>query len=146
MSIASDTGLPLPGWVILPSTSIEPEVSTTWISASACPMAERNWFPSPRPFQASLTNPGTSTSFMGIYRQPSMHAEFNGLSFNPNSLQTHMSQTYAVPMLGFFVVNGKLEIFAFRRVAALNKVVFPVFVLPIMAMVGKQNNPQLNNR
>jgi hypothetical protein len=61
-------------------------------------------------------------------------------------LQTHMSQTYAVPMLGFFVVNGKLEIFAFRRVAALNKVVFPVFVLPIMAMVGKQNNPQLNNR
>jgi hypothetical protein len=61
-------------------------------------------------------------------------------------LQTHMSQTYAVPMLGFFVVNGKLEIFAFRRVAALNKVVFPVLVLPIMAMVGKQNNPQLNNR
>ena len=41
-------------------------------------------------------------------------------------------------MLGFFVVNGKLEIFAFRRVAALNKVVFPVFVFPIMAIVNKE--------
>jgi len=67
-----------------------------------------------------------------------MHAEFNGLSFNPISLQTHTSQTYAVPTLGFFVVNGKLDIFAFRRVAALNKVVFPVLVFPIMAIVNKQ--------
>ena len=74
-----------------------------------------------------------------------MQAEFNGLSFTPNSLHTQISQTYAVPMLGFFVVKGKLDIFAFRRVAALNKVVFPVFVLPIIAMVNKQNNPQLNN-
>jgi hypothetical protein len=30
-----------------------------------------------------------------------------------------------------------LDIFAFRRVAALNNVVFPVLVLPIIAMVGK---------
>jgi len=69
-----------------------------------------------------------------------MHAEFNGLSFNPISLQTHMSHTYAVPMLGLFVVNGKLDIFAFRRVAALNNVVFPVLVFPIMAIVNKQNS------
>jgi len=41
-------------------------------------------------------------------------------------------------MLGFFVVNGKFEIFAFRRVAALNKVVFPVFVFPIIAIVNKE--------
>lgn len=138
MSTASATGLPLPGWVILPSASIEPEASTTWISASACPMAERNWLPSPRPIQASLTNPGISTSFIGTYRQPSIHAEFNGLSFTPISLQTQMSQTYAVPTLGLFVVKGKLDIFAFRRVAALNKVVFPVFVFPIMAIFNNQ--------
>ena len=47
-------------------------------------------------------------------------------------------------MLGFFVVNGKLEIFAFRRVAALNNVVFPVFVFPIMAMVNKEKTLNYN--
>jgi hypothetical protein len=34
-------------------------------------------------------------------------------------------------------VNGKLDIFAFRRVAALNKVVLPVFVFPTIPMVNK---------
>jgi hypothetical protein len=67
-----------------------------------------------------------------------MHVEFNGLSFTSSSLQTQMSQTYAVPMFGSFVVNGKLDIFAFRRVAALNKVVLPVFVFPTIPMVNNQ--------
>ena len=37
----------------------------------------------------------------------------------------------AVPDTGFFVVNGYDEISAEDNVAALKKVVFPVFVLPI---------------
>jgi hypothetical protein len=36
-------------------------------------------------------------------------------------------------------VNGKLDISAFRRVAALNSVVFPVLVLPMMPMVTRQS-------
>jgi hypothetical protein len=36
------------------------------------------------------------------------------------------------------VVKGKLDIFAFSRVAALNKVVFPVFVFPTMPIVNKR--------
>jgi hypothetical protein len=47
-----------------------------------------------------------------------------------------MSQTYAVPTFGFFVVNGRFEIFAFSKVAALNRVVFPVFVFPTMPIVN----------
>lgn len=76
MSRASWRGFPVPGVVILPSASIEPEASTTWIRASACPIILRNWFPSPRPVHASFINPGMSMSFIGTYRQPSMHAEF----------------------------------------------------------------------
>jgi hypothetical protein len=67
-----------------------------------------------------------------------MHVEFNGLSFTPSSLQTQMSQAYAVPMFGSFVVKGKLDIFAFNSVAALNNVVLPVFVFPTIPMVNKQ--------
>jgi hypothetical protein len=82
--------------------------------------------------------------FTGTYRQPSMQVEFCGSSFTPYSLHTQMSQTYAVPMFGFFVVKGKLEILAFRRVAALNKVVLPVFVFPIIPIVNKQTSLNLN--
>ena len=71
-----------------------------------------------------------------------MHVEFSGLSFTPNSLQTHVSQTYAVPMFGSFVVNGKLDISAFRRVAALNRVVFPVLVLPMIPIANRQRHPK----
>ena len=74
----------------------------------------------------------------GTYRHPSKQVEFCGLSFKPNSLQTQISETYAIPMFGSFVVKGKLDIFAFRRVAALKRVVLPVFVFPIMAIVNKQ--------
>jgi hypothetical protein len=80
-------------------------------------------------------------SLIGTYRQPSIQVEFNGLSFTFSSLQTQMSQAYAVPMLGFFVVKGKLEIFAFKSVAALNNVVLPAFVFPIIPMVNKQFSP-----
>jgi hypothetical protein len=45
-----------------------------------------------------------------------------------------------VPTFGSFVVNGKLDIFAFKRVAALKKVVLPVFVLPIKPMVNKEES------
>jgi len=48
-----------------------------------------------------------------------------------------------MPTFGSFVVNGKLDISAFRRVAALNSVVFPVLVLPIMPIVTRQSPPQL---
>jgi hypothetical protein len=34
-----------------------------------------------------------------------------------------------------------LDIFAFKRVAALNRVVLPVFVFPTMPMVNKQVSP-----
>jgi hypothetical protein len=67
--------------------------------------------------------------------------EFKGVSFTPNSLQTQASQAYAVPTLGSLVVNGKLDTLAFRRVAALNRVVFPVLVLPIMPIVNRQSPP-----
>ncbi len=106
MSMTSCTGLPLPGWVMLPSASTEPDASTTWMRASACPMTERNLLPSPLPTQASLISPGTSRILTGAYRQPSMQAEFNGLSLTPSSLQTQTSQTYAVPIFGSFVVKG----------------------------------------
>jgi hypothetical protein len=49
-----------------------------------------------------------------------------------------------VPIFAFFVVNGKLEIFAFKRVAALKKVVLPAFVFPISPIVNNQAAPQLN--
>jgi hypothetical protein len=71
--------------------------------------------------------------------------EFSGLSFTPSSLQTQASLTYAVPMFGSFVVNEKLDIFALRSVAALNRVVFPVFVFPTMPMVNKFGVTPLNS-
>jgi hypothetical protein len=42
-------------------------------------------------------------------------------------------------MFGSFVVNGKLDISAFRRVAALNRVVLPVLVLPIMPIASRES-------
>jgi hypothetical protein len=45
--------------------------------------------------------------------------------------------------LGSLVVNGTLDILAFRRVAALNRVVFPVLVLPTMPSVNRQRPPLL---
>jgi hypothetical protein len=39
-------------------------------------------------------------------------------------------------------VKGKLDIFAFKRVAALKKVVLPVFVFPIKPIVNKENTLQ----
>jgi hypothetical protein len=69
--------------------------------------------------------------------------EFRGLSFTPSSLQIQVSQTCAVPTLGSFVVNGKLDVAASSRVAALNRVVFPVLVLPIMPSVNRQTPPIL---
>ena len=42
-------------------------------------------------------------------------------------------------MFGFFVVKGKFEISASRRVAALNKVVFPALVFPIIPIVNKKS-------
>ena len=70
-----------------------------------------------------------------------MHVEFNGLSFTPNSLQTQASETYAVPMFGAFVVNEKFDISAFKREAALNRVVFPALVLPTMPIFNRQRTP-----
>jgi hypothetical protein len=54
-----------------------------------------------------------------------------------------MSQTYAVPTFGFFVVNGRFEIFALSRVAALNRVVFPVFVFPTIPIVNEHTHLQI---
>jgi hypothetical protein len=44
-------------------------------------------------------------------------------------------------MFGAFVVNEKFDISALRRVAALNRVVFPVLVLPTMPMFNRQRTP-----
>ncbi len=46
-------------------------------------------------------------------------------------------------MFGFLVVNGKLEIFASRRVAALNRVVLPALVFPIIPIVNKRSPIEL---
>jgi hypothetical protein len=41
-------------------------------------------------------------------------------------------------------VKGKFEIFAFKRVAALKKVVLPAFVFPIKPMVNKEKSLNIN--
>jgi hypothetical protein len=55
---------------------------------------------------------------------------FLGLSFTLNSLHTHGADTCATPIFGCLVVNGYGCTSAYNNVAALKKVVLPVFVLP----------------
>ena len=86
MSAMSAMGSPVPGSVIFPDASMLPEISTMCKSASDWAAIERNWLPSPFPFQAPLINPGKSTSSIGINLQPSMQREFFGLSWMFNSL------------------------------------------------------------
>lgn len=57
--------------VALPSASVVPLTSTTWISASACRKSSKNLFPSPRPWCAPGTSPATSSNSIGTDRRPS---------------------------------------------------------------------------
>ena len=66
MSAKSETGSPEPGSDIFPVESILPEQSTTCSKASDCAAMDRNWFPNPLPFHASLINPGKSISSIGM--------------------------------------------------------------------------------
>ena len=102
----SPTGSCVPGGTFLPSRSVDPEASTTWMRASACLTSSRNWFPRPFPFEAPSTRPATSTIFTGMSLVPFTHAEFLGLSVTPISLQTHWVLMWATPTLGWMVVNG----------------------------------------
>ena len=61
-----------------------------------------------------------------------------GLSETPNSLQTQVTLTNAMPIFGLIVVNGKLAIGIDESVAALKNVDLPTFALP--------NKPIINFR
>ena len=67
---------------------------------------------------------------VGMNRQPSTHVEFFGLSVTPNSRQTQSVCTCPVAVFGFLVVKGYVDTSPVPDVAALKKVVFPVFVFP----------------
>ena len=56
----------------LPSASVAPEPSTTWMIASAWRRWSRNWLPRPRPVCASGTSPATSIRLIGMNRTPSV--------------------------------------------------------------------------
>ena len=64
-SMGSEPSLPTG----LPSISVEPETSTTWIRASQRAKSERNWLPLPLPSCAPGTSPATSTRVTGTSRR-----------------------------------------------------------------------------
>ena len=54
--------------IYVPSASVVPETSTTWIKASACLKSSKNLLPSPFPSWAPGTSPATSRSSIGTRR------------------------------------------------------------------------------
>src|SRR6267378_3891333 len=98
--------------------------------ASACNISSRNWFPRPRPLDAPETSPATSTSFTGMSLEPLTQTEFLGLSSTPISSCTHLVLRWAMPTLGFIVVNGKSAMATLFMVAAAKKVDLPTLGFP----------------
>ena len=105
-NLMSSKGSCCPGLQSLPSESVAPAMSTTWRRASAFLISSKNWFPSPRPFQAPGTSPATSISSTGTNLIPSRHREFFGLSSTLNSVWTQGVRRYPMPRLGLMVVKG----------------------------------------
>ncbi len=103
MSAKSETGSPDPTSAIFPVESILPDASTTCSKASDCDAIERNWFPKPLPFHASLISPGKSINSIGMYLHPSLHLELFGLSFTLNSGCTHSVMAYPVEVDDFLL-------------------------------------------
>jgi len=79
----SSTGSPEPS---LPSMSVVPDASTTWMNMSACLKSSRNLFPNPLPSEAPSTKPATSISSTGTNRVSPVQNPVRGLHFVFSSL------------------------------------------------------------
>ena len=97
---------------------------------SDCLASSKNLFPKPLPEWAPGTKPAISTNFIGMNLIPLIHRELLGLSSTPNSLQTQLILTKAMPTLGSIVVNGKLAICTDKSVAELKNVDLPTLAFP----------------
>ena len=69
-NVISSTGLCSPILIGLPTISVPPLASTTWIIRSTRLSSSKNSFPSPFPRWASGTSPATSTSCTGTNLMP----------------------------------------------------------------------------